>query len=84
MPQSPQPSSAARNFCMFALMFVTCLLGSVAIFVFAVGMETGNKVSNAMMSYLVANATLVLAAFVFFNVFVFFVYTCNKNKRSRS
>ena len=66
----------------FAFMFTACLVGSVAIFIFAVGMETGNNAINQMMRSLVDNVMWVLAAFVFFNVFMFLIYFRNKKGKA--
>ena len=48
-----------RHTLVFTWMFTACLAGSVAIFMFAVGMETGNKIINQAMAALIEHAFVV-------------------------
>lgn len=79
--ETPPLKSKLYNAVMFSIMFIACLIGSVAILVIAVGLETGNKIVNGMMQSLVEYAFYVIAAFVFFNIFVFWVYSKNSKRR---
>lgn len=67
-------------FCTF--LFITCLVGSIAIFVFAVGLETADPIINHVMTVLIENAVLVVAAFGLFNSFLLWSYFRNKKKGS--
>ena len=69
-----------QNIVCFSVLFVSCIVGSIAIFLFGVGMETGNPIVRSVMKVLVENVFLVLAAFVFFNALMFWVYRLGKRK----
>ena len=49
-------------------------------FLFGVGMETGNPIVRNVMEVLLANAFLVMAAFVLLNAAVLWVYYLRKQK----
>ena len=63
-----------RHIVFFTVLFTACILGSIGIFIFAVGLETGNRIVNFTMKTLIENATVVLLLFSLFNVVVFWVY----------
>lgn len=64
----------------FTILFTACMVGSVGIFFFAVGLETGNRVVNFAMRTLLENAMIVVGLVAVFNVAVFMVYLKNKKK----
>lgn len=62
------------NSIFFTILFISCLLGSIGIFIVAVGIETGNRIVVDTMTKLIANAGWVIALFGIFNVCVWLVY----------
>ena len=69
-----------QNIVLFTVLFVSCIVGSIAIFLFGVGMETGNPIVRNVMTVLVENVFLVLAVFVLFNVLMFWLYRLGRQK----
>ena len=69
-----------RHLVFFTILFAACILGSMGIFIFAVGLETGNRVVNFTMKTLIENATVILLLFGLFNLIVFWVYLTHKKK----
>ncbi len=63
-----------QNIVFFIFLFVTCVLGSIGIFIFGVGMETGNRIVSDVMTLLVANAGWVFGLFGLFNVMIWLIY----------
>lgn len=62
----------------FILMFAVCIVGAVGIFVFAIGLENGNRVVNQAMQTLIDNAWSVIIFLVFINVVVLAVWRFKK------
>lgn len=77
--QSPE-KSPKQNIVFFTILFTACILGSIGIFIFAVGLETGNKIVNFTMKTLIENAAIVFILFGVFNAIVFWIYMSNKKK----
>ena len=73
-------SEKSRHFVFFSILFVACILGSIAIFVFAVGMETGNNIVNDTMTMLIRNSIWVLLLFGTFNACVWLIYRQQRRK----
>ncbi len=67
-------SLVANRWIFFTILFAACILGSVGIFIFAVGLETGNRIVNFTMKTLIEHATVVFVLFGIFNALVFWVY----------
>ena len=72
------PKPLKQNIVLFTVLFVSCIIGSIAIFLFGVGMETGNPIVRNVMKVLVANVFWVLAGFVLFNALMFWIYRLGK------
>ena len=66
----------------FTILFTACILGSIGIFIFAVGLETGNRIVNFTMRALIENAAMVFVLFGIFNALVLWVYASNKKKNN--
>jgi hypothetical protein len=64
----------------FTILFAACILGSIGIFMFAVGLETGNRIVTFTMRSLIENASVIFILFGVFNAFVFWFYLKNKQK----
>jgi hypothetical protein len=79
---SPQEKSPKQNAVFFAILFTACILGSIGIFIFAVGLETGNRIVNFTMKTLIENAAIVFILFGIFNLIVFGIYVKSKKKGS--
>jgi hypothetical protein len=75
-----QEKSPQQNVVFFTILFTACILGSIGIFIFAVGLETGNRIVNFTMKSLIEHAAIVLTLFGLFNVVVFLVYLKHKKK----
>ena len=73
-------ATARGNFIFFTALFSACIIGSIAIFLFGVGMETGDPIVRHVMEVLVANALLVIITFVLFNALMFWIYRLGKRK----
>src|SRR5690242_4813612 len=73
-------TSPKQNIVFFTILFAACILGSIGIFIFAVGLETGNRIVNFTMQTLIENAMVILALFGIFNALVFWIYLKNKKK----
>ncbi|MBI3601975.1 MAG: hypothetical protein HY209_03685 [Candidatus Omnitrophica bacterium] len=72
----------ANRWIFFTILFAACILGSIGIFIFAVGLETGNRIVNFTMKALIEHATAVLVLFGIFNIIVFCIYVkVRKNLR---
>ena len=74
------PKSTAHNFVAFMIMFASCIIGSIAIFCFAIGMETGNRIVTSMMAALVEHAAYVIGLFILFNIVIIGMYWKRKGK----
>jgi hypothetical protein len=72
--------SPKQNVVFFSILFAACILGSIGIFIFAVGLETGNRIVNFTMTTLIENAAAILVLFGLFNAFVLGIYLKNKKK----
>lgn len=70
----------AHRIIFFTILFTACVLGSIGIFIFAVGLETGNRIVSFTMRSLLENATAVFVLFGIFNALVFWIYMKNKKK----
>ena len=70
----PDSKPSRQNIIFFTVMFAACIIGSVAIFLFAVGIEVGDPIIRTVMEVLVKNFALVLVAFGAFNAAVFGAY----------
>lgn len=70
----------ANRIIFFTVLFTACVLGSVGIFIFAVGLETGNRIVSFTMQTLLENATVVFVLFGIFNTIVFWIYMKNRKK----
>jgi hypothetical protein len=79
LPESRPP---AHNLLMFIIMFSLCIIGSIGIFVFAVGMETGDKIVESMMTSLIEHAAYVIGLFVLFNLLILGMYWKRKGTKS--
>ena len=75
-----QEKSPKQNVVFFTILFAACILGSVGIFIFAVGLETGNRIVNFTMKSLIENALVVFILLGIFNAIVFWVYLKYKKK----
>ncbi len=76
----PQPQNPIRHLITFSVMFIACLLGSAAIFIMAVGLETGNPIINNVMRLLIDNAIWVFGAFGIVNLMIWLIYQKQKGK----
>jgi hypothetical protein len=59
----------------FVFLFVLCAAGSVGIFLFAVGMENGNRIVRAFMQSLLNNAVGIVVTLILFNIFLALYYS---------
>ena len=75
-----EEKSPKQNIAFFTILFAACILGSIGIFIFAVGLETGNRIVNFTMKTLIENAMIVFILFGLFNAVVVWVYMKNKKK----
>ena len=83
MSQGNRPTkekSPQQNVVFFSILFAACILGSIGIFIFAVGLETGNRIVNFTMKTLLENALVILVLLGLFNAFVLGMYFQNKKK----
>ena len=71
-------AAASRDLIFFTVLFLACIIGSIAIFLFGVGMETGDPIVRNVMKVLVANSFWVFVAFMLFNAAVFGTYRLRK------
>ena len=76
---SPKPKNL-KDIIFFAAMFVLCILGSIGIFIFAVGIESGNRIIVGAMQSLLDNFYLVFFSLLFFNVVIFYIYKQNRSQ----
>lgn len=75
-----QDKSPQQHAVFFTILFTACIVGSIAIFLFAVGLETGNRIVNFTMRTLLENSLIVVGLVIVFNAAVFLVYLKNKKK----
>jgi hypothetical protein len=76
----PSEKTSKQNVVFFAILFTACILGSIGIFVFAVGLETGNRIVNFTMKTLIENVVVILILFGIFNAIIFWIYMTHKKK----
>ena len=69
----PKPKNIG-DLIFFIFLFATCIAGSVGIFLFAVGMESGHPIVVGAMKALLDNFYLVFFSLLFFNVVIFYIY----------
>ena len=69
-----------KDLIFFLSLFFICMIGSVGIFVFAVGLETGHPIIIAAMRSLMDNFYLVFFSLLFFNVAIFYLYKQSQSK----
>ena len=74
------PKPLKQNIVFFTVLFASCIIGSIAIFLFGVGMETGNPIVRNCMKVLVENVFWVMAGFVLFNALIFWIYRLGKRR----
>ena len=63
-----------KDLIFFTFLFVVCIAGSVGIFLFAVGLDTGHPIVVGAMKALLENFYLVFFSLLFFNVILFYIY----------
>ena len=71
------------DFLFFLFLFVACLLGSFGILIFAVGLETGNKIIQTVMQSLLDQASVVIILFLVFNLIIVGFYKIMVSKRKK-
>ena len=74
----PKPKNI-KDLIFFICLFLICIAGSVVIFLFAVGIESGHPIVVGAMKALLENFYLVFFSLLFFNVILFYIYK-NRNK----
>ena len=75
-----KPTSNKQNTVFFTVLFTACIAGSIAIFLFGVGMETGDPIVRNVMKVLLKNTFLVMVAFVLFNAAILWTYWLRKQR----
>ena len=76
---NPPKTKTFKDFIFFLTLFVVCIVGSIGIFIFAVGLESGNAIVVGAMKALLDNFYLIFFSLLLFNLFIFLIY---KRKRS--
>lgn len=74
-PQRSYKKFSTRDALFFMFLFIVCVIGSVAVLWFAVGVENGNRIVKDFMRALLDNAVGIVAALILFNVFLVFYYS---------
>jgi hypothetical protein len=59
----------------FVFLLVLCIAGTVGFMWFAVGIENGNKIMTNFFKSLLKNSVGIIAALIFFNIFLAFIYS---------
>ena len=80
MTTQPSEKTPKQNVVFFTILFTACILGSIGIFIFAVGLETGNRIVNFTMKTLIENVMIILVLFGTFNAVILGIYLKNKKK----
>ena len=71
----PYKKITSKDAVFFILLFILCVVGSIGIFWFAVGIENGNVIMKNFLRSLLDNAVGIVAALLLFNVFLVFYYS---------
>ena len=80
MTTQPKPKNI-KDLIFFVFLFLVCIIGSVGIFLFAVGIETGHPIIIAAMRSLLDNFYLVFFSLLFFNGVIFYLYKQGQPKK---
>jgi hypothetical protein len=76
MPHSGQYKKVTpREIVFFAFLLILCVAGSVGIFWFAVGVESGNRIMEGFMRSLLDNAVGIVGILLLFNIFLVLYYS---------
>jgi hypothetical protein len=65
----------AKELLFFVFLLVVCVVGSVGIFWFAVGVESGNRIIKGFMQSLMGNAVGIVAVLLVFNILLVVYYS---------
>ena len=74
----PKPKNL-KDLIFFATLFFICIVGSIGIFLFAVGLDAGHPIVVGAMKALLDNFYLVFFSLLFFNVLIFYIYKQRKS-----
>jgi hypothetical protein len=70
----PYRKFTPKDLVFFVFLLIVCVIGSVGIFWFAVGVESGNRIIEGFMKSLLNNAVGIVAVLLLCNVFLVLYY----------
>jgi hypothetical protein len=74
-PERPYKKFSPKELAFFLFLLVLCVAGSIGIFWFAVGIESGNRIMEGFMRSLLDNAVAIVAVLLLFNLFLVFWFS---------
>jgi hypothetical protein len=74
-PEKPYKKFTPKELAFFVFLLVLCAAGSIGIFWFAVGVESGNRIMEGFMRSLLHNAVAIVIILLMFNILLVWFYS---------
>ena len=73
--ENPYRKFTSKDLIFFLFLLLLCVAGSVGIFWFAVGVESGNRIIQGFMGSMLHNAVGIVGVLLLFNIFLVVYYS---------